>query len=315
MTVLVLPGLLPYAEETGLSGRVRRLSPVRGTPEAAWVGLPPLAIADGPLVVAALKAEPPERTMQFHLSLLGLDGVLGMPPPPSADEEAALRPLLKRLDTKRLTALVGEGLDHALVLDGWWDLGTTAAQEAAGKPMAESLPEGDLEPLLRRYIDDSVNLLSETAFNARRRDEGTVPLNVLWPWGHGAPRRLPNLALLRGEALTVASDSLRMRGMARLVGYRPVRAGLEAVVRGVTALSSFEGLDEEKGVWLAERVGRSIKGRTLVVAPSAEGGLVLELGVEGSVPFRADVAEDRSAAAVDLWEAVDRFLTPDDSPP
>ena len=316
MTVLVLPGLLPYAEATALTGGVRRLAPVRGTPEAAWLGLPPLAVADGPLIVAALGAEPPERTMQFHLSVLGLDGVLATPPPPSREEESVLRPLLRRLDTKRLTAVPGEGLDHGLVLDGWWDLGTKSPEEALGRPMAESLPEGDLEPLLRRYLDDSVNLLSELAINERRRDEGIVPLNVLWPWGHGAPRRLTNLALLRGEALTVASDSLRMRGMARLAGYRPARlkGGLETdwtrlATHGVAALGAFVGLGEEEAVWLAERMGRGFEGRALIVAPSPEGGLVLETGLEGNAPFRADVAEDGSVTAVDLWEAVNGFLT------
>ena len=88
--------------------------------------------------------------------------------------------------------------------------------------MKDVLPEGDNEPALRRFIDDSINLLSELEFNAERLDKGLLPVNLLWPWGQGIRTDVPNLALMRGAPATVLSDSLRLEGVARLAGYRPL---------------------------------------------------------------------------------------------
>lgn len=300
MTIFVAPGLLRYASELSLRGRVRRSTPILGAAEAAYVGLPPTRIADGPLIVAALGAEPPERSLQFHLSLLGLQDGLVVPPPPSTAEAAVVKPLLSKLDTKRLTGLWGEGLDHALVLDGFWDLGTTPLPEALGR-FQEVLPEGEMESTLRRYIDDSVNMLSELELNVRRIDEGVAPLNVLWPWGQGSPRRLPHLGLRRGSVLTVESPSLRMRGMARLVGYRSGAPGQIVVLEG------FEDLDEEKAAWTAREIARRLPAEPAPFLLASD-GLIFERG--GDVPFREEILEDRSVASVDLWEAIDSALTP-----
>ena len=316
--ILFLPGLAPERLDAirWPEGQVRRVAPVRGSPEAAFVGLPPTRLADGPLIVAALGAEPPERSLQFQLSWLGLDdGLLVPAEPPSAEESAALKAVLPKLDTKRLTGLFGEAVDHALVLDGYHDLGTTPLADALGRPLGEVLPEGEREEALRRYVDDSVNLLSELESNRRRVDEGRLPLSLLFPWGHGAPRRLPNLALHRGAPLTVEAASLRMRGVARLVDYRPVRLldglevdwnGLAARKPGIAAVEAFAGLGEEEAVWLLRRMAPVFDVPGLAVVA---GGLILQSGDAGGVPFRGDVSEDGSAPQVDLWEAVDSILT------
>ncbi len=299
------------------SGRVRRLSPLRGASEAAYLGLPPTRLDDGPLVVAAFGVEPPERSLQFHLSWLGIeDGNVVAAEGPTPPESAALKRLLPKLDTKRLTGLFGERTDHALVLEGFYDLGTTPLADVLGKPLAAVVPEGEMETALRQYVDDSVNMLSELESNVRRLDEGRAPLNLLLPWGHGAPRRLPNLALHRGEALTVETASLRMRGAARLVGYRPtsLRDGLETDWVGFAArrpdmalVEAFGGLSEDEAVWLLRAMRPVLEAEGLTVVA---GGLILEAGAKGDVPFRADVAEDRTVTQVDLGEAIDSILTP-----
>jgi len=73
---------------------------------------------------------------------------------------------------------------------------------------------------LRRFIDDSVNILMDASFNRIRVEEGRAPLLVLWPWGQGLRYPLPNLAIRRGGPAMVQSESYRMAGLTRLVGYR-----------------------------------------------------------------------------------------------
>lgn len=238
--VLVLPHLLSHPESDsvlrepprGLAAlmeraRVFRLHglPPHRVPEASWIGLDPARIdlEQGPLTVAALGADPPERSVHFHLSLLGVDdqGLVQPVPDASADEAARALEAARVLQTRDLTILPGERQDHGLVWEnGSLDLGVSRPDEAYGFGVHQRLPQGDGELLLRRFIDDSVNLLDGLRLNRERADQGLAKLNLLWPWGPGIRTRVPNLALNRGEPANVASDSLRLQGLVRLCGDR-----------------------------------------------------------------------------------------------
>lgn len=278
--VLVVPGLIgsPEAEARAteraanlgaLAGRGDLSRLVPGAPdalaEAAWLGIEErrIVIAQGPLVVAALGADPPERSVHFQASLRSLvDGCLATPVGPVGDaERSALVAAASRLNTRVLTFVAGEGLEHGLVWEGGsLDLGTTDPARIEGEPIAAHFPDGDGASMLRRFLDDSVNLLDELEFNRIRREEGRSPLNLLWPWGPGMRPRTPNLALERGEPAWVESRSLRTRGLARLVGYRPVpppggrglSAALRASASGCLERSLTFVVDESPGRFRAE---------------------------------------------------------------
>lgn len=195
------------------------------TPEAAWLGLRPdsVQIPQGPLTLAALKTDPPERSVQFHLSLLSLDDkglIQRVQHLPDADEERALLEQAERLDARGLTFVPGWRADHGLVWeDGSTELACAEPPGIYGEEMTPHLPVGEGEPMLRRLIDDSVNLLNELPFNHIRREEGREPLNLLWPWGAGWRPETRMLPLERGEMLRVGSASMRMAGLCRLYGY------------------------------------------------------------------------------------------------
>ncbi|MDI9639937.1 hypothetical protein QPK87_19805 [Kamptonema cortianum] len=205
--------------------RIRALEP-QPVSESAWLGVPPhaLKIAQGPLTVAALGHDPPERSVHFHLSLLSVDKdetVSEVHLPISESEVNGIFEAASRLSSSNLTPLQGEGVDHALVWEGGSiDLGTKKPSEVAGSIWSKHLPEGDGEPLLRRFIDDSINLLDGLELNRIRQEEGMPKLNLLWPWGQGFREPLPNLALRRGQSVTFYSQSLRLQGLTRLTGYR-----------------------------------------------------------------------------------------------
>lgn len=217
-----LTGLSRLAER----GDLFKLSPLpnSATPESQVLGLAPnqVELAQGPLMISALRADPPERSTHFHLSLMSLDDArlhqhqFDLPP----EQVDIVMARAKSLNTKTLTIVAGEGIDHGLVWEGLGDLGTFSPAESEGKDYRDCLPSGDNEPALRRFIDDSVNLLGELDLNQERIDQGLQPINILWPWGHGVRVRVPNLALKRGEPTQVVSPSLRLAGLTRLVGYR-----------------------------------------------------------------------------------------------
>ncbi|AIE88019.1 hypothetical protein [Fimbriimonas ginsengisoli] len=260
--VLILPGLLvepdsesplrqklPALQVMAETGSVFRLAamPRIETPEALFLGMRPneAQMRQGPLTVSALGADPPEKSTHFHLSLMSfVDGVVDAPDYlPTPTEVESISEQAKRLNTSKLTLVRGEALDHGLVWESRGDFGTTSATDVKGQPMKPNLPEGDGETLFRRYIDDSINLLTDLELNQRRIDEGLAPLNLLWPWGHGERRPVPNLLLRRGERAVVESGSMRLAGLSRLAGYRHEDRAL--VGRGVN--TKFRNLAQRTG--------------------------------------------------------------------
>lgn len=234
--VVIVPGWLSSTEDDSVLrpgpsalvemarlGRIERLTWATSveTPEAAWLGIDPerVRLASGPLAVAALGADPPARSVHFQVSLLSLSDGRISPLRSELEPEVRRRvcELGRKLDTRRLTTVWGSGTEHGLVWEGGSiDLACTSPDQIGDRPMGECLPEGDGESMLRRFIDDSVNLLADEEFNQRRIEEGLPPANILWPWGPGFRNPVPNLLLERGRPLNVESRSLRLQGLARL---------------------------------------------------------------------------------------------------
>jgi len=340
-----LPGLARLAE-IGEVGGVLPV-PLVETPEALLLGMGPGEgqLRQGPLTVSALGADPPQRSTQFHVSVLSVcDGVVGAAEFLPSDEDAReIVRLAERLNTKSLTFIPGEKLDHGLVWEALGDMETTAAAAAVGRAMRECLPEGDGERVLRRFIDDGVNLLSETEWNDRREEEGMARLNLLWPWGQGVRMPVPNLALRRGSPCWVWSDSMRMAGLARLCGYRHavlggLGHGLNLNVRGLCAelgsrdcaLAVIDGFSDwraagqvDEAAWMMKELDGALISPLLELARegSAHVSLILTgalggvcgtcfLGARGggSAPLDERALEEPRLERKTIWERVEESL-------
>jgi hypothetical protein len=335
--------------QRGALSRIRSIPD--GTPELEWIGVDPrrFPISEGVFIVAALGAEPPDRSVHFHMSLLSTDGECVREPGfmPTDEELRAIMSLAKRLETSRLKVVEGRGLDHALVWeDGSIELHCAATEDAVRGGLSSSLPEGDGEKLLHRFIDDSINLLSELELNRIRIEEGLPPYNLLWPWGPGFRPTLPNLTVERGASVRFEGPNARLAGLCRLVGYRhgdPWACGTGTNLRlddiakslirspiGVAAIATVgqfrqEGKEEE-AAWLSREItGRLIEPlvcesveepRRILIAATRKDGFGLALNyrsdgpIEGSSrPFSGEVAEDKGLGAMMLHEAISEVLT------
>lgn len=357
--VLIVPGLIGEVEDASMvrglpgfnrlaeRGQVFRLAamPPGAMVEAAMLGLDPvrLHMEQGPLTVAALGWDPPQRSVHAHLSLLSVTEGIAQPIPGRMPNEVVdeVFKLACRLHTKRLTTLKGEGTDHGLVIEeGSLDMGWTSAADVSGQRYRERLPEGDDERLLRQFIDDSINLLSEQEFNRIREEEGLPPANLLWPWGFGWRAEVPNLGFRTGEIGWVQSASIRLQGLTRLahwkhgertsvgsgtaVPFESIRGAMALHPLSIVFLESFatfraEGKEEELA-WLAHEMDQRLIQplaeklaepffRLAILCPTATGGLgvMAESGPNpeaGRFPFDERVLEEPSLARRDLDEAV-----------
>lgn len=290
---------------------------------AELIGLPSeVSVAPGVLRVAALGFEPPAEFTQFCLNFLSLeDGVVGaFDPSATEDELAEIVRLAPKLDTRALTFCKGEADRHALVWESRGRVIVSAIPAILGKSLSTVMPEGDGDKLLRRYIEDSVDLFSELEFNRRRAEEGRPKINLFWPWGPGQRPALPNLPLVRGEPGWVISESLAMQGLARLVGFRhSVRQNMTfprmraEIERGLpTWVVPQTPADPDEFAWwlrqLREQVLqplRELEGavRFTLTAFDRE-GLAIRYDCENSsparVPFRAEILEESRASVTNL---------------
>lgn len=198
---------------------------VDGLFEAAMLGFSPheVSATPGVLRVAGCQQDPPDRSMHYVLESGSLTGnnLHQFKDRLLPTEWNEVRTIFDRLKTRYLTC-VDRKTQAGLV---WEKL---AQQEmvdlSSPRVYTESLPTGDSESEFRRFIDDSVNMLSELEMNRRREDEGKPQLNVFWPWGGGVRLKVPNLALRFGIPRGIFLDenlSLHLSGLARLAGYRP----------------------------------------------------------------------------------------------
>ncbi len=290
---------------------------------AELIGLPSeVSVAPGVLRVAALGYEPPAEFTQFCLNFLSLeDGVVGAFDVAATEEELAeIVRLAPKLDTRALTFCKGEVDRHALVWESRGQVIVSTVPAILGKELSMVMPEGDGDKLLRRYIEDSVDLLSELEFNRRRAEEGRPKINLFWPWGPGQRPTLPNLPLVRGEPGWVISESLAMQGLARLVGYRhSVRQSLTfrrmrtEIERGIpTWVVPQTPSDPDEFAWWLRRLRdevlqplRELEGAVRITLTGFDGeGLALRYDSEnappGQLPFRAEILEESRASVTDL---------------
>lgn len=340
----------PYLKKFAEFGTIGKITetPVVETPEALYLGLNhrEAQLRQGPLTIAALGADPPSPSSHFHVSLLsyedGRASQINLEPSP--EEVVAISEAAKRLNTRTLTFVKGEALDHGLVWEGNGEHMTKAPRGWNREPLKSHLPEGDAEKALRRYIDDSVNLLSELEVNEIRLEEGLPPLNLLWPWGVGNRLEVPNLFLRRGERAHVESNSLRLAGLTRLVGYRHgnrsefgrgTSTRFEALAQklmkesaSITVIDAFQDLrpkgQVEEMEWISREIDRELirplleqnlrEQRLLtLVAPGSDLGLGLRLAgkpniEESNFPIDERSREERSIQTFDLPAWVDYGL-------
>lgn len=245
-------------------GKVFRLDSLLNL-ESELVGLSgDLQVMAGPLVVAAFGWDPPVRSVQFELTLLSVDedGKVGQVDLITGEEAEELENQMERLVTRQIVPRWGEQATHGLVWeDGSLDLGCARPDEVVGKAWNCRLPEGDGERILRQLIEDSLNLLDGLEMNRRRFEEGKPKANLLWPHSFGFRPDLPHLGLRRGLIANFWSDSIRLVGMSKLVGYRHVdRSGFYQGMVVSPKLKRRFWDEEGVGVMVDMRVGELLNG-------------------------------------------------------
>jgi 2,3-bisphosphoglycerate-independent phosphoglycerate mutase len=120
------------------------------------------------------------------------------------------------LGTEDISFYSGVSYRHLMVWSGGaLDVECTPPHDIIGKDIADYLPVGEREDVLRNIMHKSVGILERHSINRDRIGKGKNPANGIWLWGQG---KKPNIPLFREKysvegALISAVDLTRGLGM------------------------------------------------------------------------------------------------------
>lgn len=181
----------------------------------------------GPIEAAALEVPLDTHDVAMRCSLVTTDGETLLDYSSGHVSTAEARVLMalvqEKFGSRKFTFFPGVQYRHILRwTDGRLDLKTVPPHDIQGKPLSPNLPLGDGEEALRKLIYDSIDLLDDHPVNRRRRDEGKMPANTLWPWGQGRATMLPSFFKERGISGAVITAVDLVRGLAKCASMRNI---------------------------------------------------------------------------------------------
>lgn len=212
----------------------------------------------GAVEAAAMGISMDAHDVAFRCSLVSTDGekMLDYSAGHITTEEA--RPLIeasRKLLTRQMRLFPGVGYRHILLWnDGPVDVQCCQPHEHMDESLESILPTGDRDFTLRRLIWDSLELLDDHPFNRRRRDEGKIPANTLWPWGQGRAPQMESFFRRNGMTGAVIAAVDVVKGLGRLTGLEivnvPGATGFFDTDYRAKGRAAVEALNRHDFVWV-----------------------------------------------------------------
>jgi 2,3-bisphosphoglycerate-independent phosphoglycerate mutase len=137
--------------------------------------------------------------------------------------------LQKELGSAEFEFHAGVGYRHLMVWRGGKDgMKGTPPHDITGKSILDFLPKGDGADTLNNIMNHAQMVLHDHPVNRKRKEEGHLPANSVWLWGHG---KTPKIAPFR-EKFGLSGAVISAVDLIKGIG---ICAGLEVInVEGAT---------------------------------------------------------------------------------
>lgn len=105
---------------------------------------------------------------------------------PTAEARELVETLRKELGSSEIEFYAGVGYRHLMVWRGGKDgMRSIPPHDISGKAILGSLPSGDGADMLVNIMNHAQMVLHDHPVNLRRKEQGKLPANSVWLWGHG----------------------------------------------------------------------------------------------------------------------------------
>jgi 2,3-bisphosphoglycerate-independent phosphoglycerate mutase len=181
----------------------------------------------GPIEAVAMGVPLDAKDAAYRCSLVTCDGETMIDNSSghiSMEEGTELITLIQnKLGSRQIKFYPGVQYRHIMAWrDGAIDVKTVPPHDIQLKPIADFLPQGDGEDILKQLMFDSLELLDNHSINRRRRDEGKLPGNMIWLWGQGYAPNLPNFFREHQKMGAVITAVDVIRGLGRAAGMKVI---------------------------------------------------------------------------------------------
>jgi 2,3-bisphosphoglycerate-independent phosphoglycerate mutase len=111
---------------------------------------------------------------------------------PTAEAKELIREINKKIGSEEISFYSGVSYRHIMVWSsGALNIECTPPHDITGKNIADYLPVGDQEELLREMMLKANGILEGHPINRDRIKRGDKPANGIWLWGQGKKKTLP----------------------------------------------------------------------------------------------------------------------------
>ena len=147
----------------------------------------------------------------------------------SAEGKELVEDLQKTFGNEQFQFFPGVGYRHLMVWRNGRDrLATTPPHDITGKNILDFMPKGEGQEELVNLLNSSQMLFSQHPVNKKRKENGQLPANSIWLWGHGKSPRIESYREKFGLSGAVISAVDLIKGIG-------VCAGLDIInVAGAT---------------------------------------------------------------------------------
>lgn len=109
----------------------------------------------------------------------------------TADAKELVEALQNELGSAEIEFHAGVGYRHLMVWRGGKDsMGSTPPHDITGRAILDFLPSGDGADMLINIMNHAQMVLYAHPVNVRRKEQGELPANSVWLWGHGKTPRI-----------------------------------------------------------------------------------------------------------------------------
>jgi len=110
----------------------------------------------------------------------------------TGEARALIESIGNELGTDNIIFHPGISYRHLMVWkNGLIDIDCTPPHDITGKPVTPYLPKGEGSNILKKLMDESVDILTEHSVNKKRVLNGNKPANSIWFWGQGKRPSMP----------------------------------------------------------------------------------------------------------------------------
>lgn len=137
----------------------------------------------------------------------------------TAEAHELVDALQEQLGTAEIEFHAGVGYRHLMVWRGGKDgMKGTPPHDITGKSILDFLPTGDGADTLNNIMNHAQMVLHNHPVNVRRKQEGLLPANSVWLWGHGKTPRIAPFSETFGLSGAVISAVDLIKGIGLCAG-------------------------------------------------------------------------------------------------